>query len=125
MPSSVSPSRSVVGLVAVGGLLGSALRVAMLEALAAEGFPWGTIAVNLTGAALIGLILPRLRGRRDSMAIWVVGAGGAATTFSALTLDTVNLLEAGKMLSAIAYVILSVGGGFAIASGAVRLGSRR
>jgi CrcB protein len=59
------------------------------------------------------------------MAFWVVGAGGAATTFSALAVDTVDLIEAGQVMSAVGYVVLSIVGGFAIASGAVRAGARR
>lgn len=125
MPASAAPSRRVAGLVAVGGLLGSALRVGLFELIPADGFPWSTIAVNLFGAALIGVILPRLRGRRDAMAFWVVGVGGAATTFSALTVDVVTLLESGRAGAAVGYLVASLVGGFAVASGAVRAGRRR
>lgn len=124
MSSAVGPRTRLVRLVIIGGLIGSALRTVVLSAMPVDGFPWPTVVVNLTGVAVIGVALPRLRGRRDQMAFWVIGIGGAATTFSALTLDAIRLLEAGQFAALIGYVFASVVGGFLTASAAVHLGGR-
>lgn len=115
----------VLLVVAVGGLIGSAVREAVATAIPADGFPWNTLTVNLAGAALIGLLLARVRHRRVAMGFLVVGVGGSATTFSALVLDTVLLAEARRPVAAVVYLLLSVVGGFMLAAGTVRLGRRR
>lgn len=121
MPSSVVPTPRLIGLVMAGGLAGAAVRVAIAAVVPSDGFPWSTVAVNLAGAALIGWLLPRVRGRRHSMAFLVLGIGGTATTFSALTIDAMRLLEADRVAAVLGYLGLSVIGGFFLASAAIRV----
>ncbi len=125
MPNSVKPTSLLVSLVVAGGVAGSAIRVAFFELIPSDGFPWPTVAINLLGAGLIGLLLPRLRGRHHHMALAVLGVGGTATTFSTLTLDTVTLLEVGRYTAVLGYLTLSLVGGFLLAALGLRMGRVR
>jgi CrcB protein len=69
------------------------------------GFPWGTLAVNVSGAFLLGA----LHGAGASSATLLgVGALGAYTTFSSFAADTVGLAERGRRLRSAAYVVVTV-----------------
>lgn len=90
-------------LVAVGGALGSALRY--LVSLAAvtwlgPGFPWGTLAVNLAGSFLIGLVhqlaSDGLVLGEDARLFLATGVMGGLTTYSAFSYETVRLLQTGS-----------------------------
>lgn len=76
-------------LVAVGGALGSALRYAAASALDAR-FPRGTLAVNVAGSALLGLLVGL---GADGTAYALVGVGfcGGLTTWSAFAGQTHRL----------------------------------
>ena len=107
-------------LVGLGGALGSVLRFQTV-ALAARiwpAFPGGTIAVNLLGCFLIGLLgaLADKRGviSEEARLLLVTGLLGGFTTFSAFGLDTWKLAQAGKHLPALGNVLLSVLGGLAM-----------
>lgn len=76
MPTTVAPTRSLIARVALGGLVGSAIRVAAGAVIPDSTFPWDTVAVNLLGAFVIALLVPRLRGHRDRLALVVFGIGG-------------------------------------------------
>ena len=104
----------VIGLgSALGGLAryGCGLLAAALGAVA---FPWGTIVINLIGSFVIGgfatltgpdgrLYVPPL-GRQFVM----VGLCGGYTTFSAFSLETLDLAQRGRPLAALANVALSL-----------------
>lgn len=93
-------------LVALGGAIGACGRVWLSEAVArwlGEGFPWGTLVVNASGALAIGLLAARfLAGDgvaepwREAWAGLVVGVLGSYTTVSAFSLQTLLLLRAGQ-----------------------------
>lgn len=103
----------------VGGGLGSLARyltgLAFLQRFG-PGFPYGTLAINLAGCFLIGIIAElaqtRAYGIGSSTRLFlVVGVLGGFTTFSTFAYDAVTL--AGEALSgpAIVYVLASVAGG--------------
>ncbi|WP_210529071.1 fluoride efflux transporter FluC [Rubellimicrobium arenae] len=96
--------------VALGGALGASLRYLLLLAWPA---PWGTLAINLAGSFLIGLLaVPLLASGRDPhplAPLLVTGVLGGFTTFSAFSLDTLRLIEGGRTAAALAYVVGSVG----------------
>lgn len=76
-----------------------------------EGFPWATMAVNLTGSFLLGFLAGVLAGRLDDVVRYGVFFGllGGYTTFSTFSVDTVELLRVGEMIPAVMNVVLAVG----------------
>jgi CrcB protein len=109
---------SSYALVAVGGAAGSVLRFWLANAIqhrAGTAFPWGTIAVNLIGSFLIGFIFcATLEGARfAASAQWrnflMIGVLGGFTTFSAFSLQTLELWRAGNAMHALLNVLVSVG----------------
>ena len=101
-------------LVALGGALGSVLRHLVSIAAVAQlgtGFPYGTLAVNIVGSALIGLAAG-LGVTAEARLFLVTGLLGGFTTFSAFSLETGALFERSPALAAL-YVLASVGLGLA------------
>ena len=77
-----------------GGALGAAGRFwlgGMLLRQLGQGFPWGTLAVNLAGSFFAGFLIIWLEGRGPSAIYWraflLVGVMGGLTTFSALMVE--------------------------------------
>jgi CrcB protein len=103
--------------VAVGGAIGSMARlwlgvkVTLLTGLA---FPWGTILVNIIGSLVIGFVatLTGPNGRVavpvNAQAFVMVGLCGGFTTFSAFSLQTLELARDGRLVYAGANIMLSV-----------------
>jgi fluoride exporter len=85
-------------LVCVGGAVGSGLRY-LTGMLAVHwlgaGFPYGTLAVNLVGAFLIGLVQQLAGGLipEEARLLLVVGVLGGMTTYSAFAYETVRLMS--------------------------------
>ena len=79
-------------------------------ALGLDRLPGGTLAVNVIGSFLIGLVvnMPPLALAPDTRLFLTVGLAGGFTTFSAFSLQTMLLLQAGELPLAVAYVLLSV-----------------
>lgn len=104
--------------VMVGGAIGSGARFLTGQATLAAfgpGWPSGTLTVNLLGSLLMGVlagVLARFGGGGETWRL-LLGTGmlGGFTTFSAFALDTLNLVERGTSGTALAYVLISVGGG--------------
>jgi CrcB protein len=112
-------------LVALGGAVGSVLRYVISHAglvLLGAGFPWGTLAVNIVGSALIG-VFGALGIAGEARLLLVTGLLGGFTTFSAFSLETGVLWEKAPWL-AVVYVAASVLGGLA-AFGVCYWGFRR
>jgi CrcB protein len=102
-------------LVAAGGALGGVLRYAISGWIAkrvGETFPWGTLAVNASGAFLLALLMGAPASSADlSNGTWLllgVGVIGSYTTVSSLSLQTLSLARDGQPRMAAAYVGLSV-----------------
>ena len=93
--------------VALGGAIGSVLRylVGLLVA-----FPFGTLAVNVIGSVIIGMVWVHLadRGLQHWSPFLMTGILGGFTTFSAFTLDALRLVEEGRMTAAGTYVLASL-----------------
>lgn len=92
-------------LVALGGAAGSVLR--HLTVMAA-GAPLGTLAVNVAGSFAIGVLFVTLAGRGPLVPLFMAGVLGGFTTFSAFSLDTLKLWQAGQGGQALLYVGASV-----------------
>lgn len=106
--------------IAAGAVLGAWLRWGLglwLNAHAAR-MPWGTLAANLAGGYLVGLVLGLL-ALNPHWPDWVrlaviTGFLGALTTFSTFSAETVALLHAGRLATALGYAGLSLFGSFAL-----------
>lgn len=102
-------------LVMLGGAFGSGARHLVGRAtlgLFGPNYPWGTLAVNLIGGLLMGLLaggLVRFGEQGEQWRLLLgVGALGGFTTFSAFSLDVMVLFERGDTGAALAYVLASV-----------------
>jgi CrcB protein len=107
----------------VGGVLGALARVGLSEAAphGPDGWPWATFAVNMAGALLLGYFVTRLRDHpEDGLAhpFLTTGICGTLTTFSTLQLELFEMIDAGHLGLATAYVGATLVAGFAF----VRLG---
>ncbi|HBK05526.1 MAG TPA: fluoride efflux transporter CrcB [Acetobacteraceae bacterium] len=103
--------------VAVGGAIGSVGRFWLAGAMAAltgPRFPWGTLLINIVGSFVIGLVagitLPPARvGMSPDLRIFLMtGICGGFTTFSAFSLQTLELIQGGDVVAALGYAIGSV-----------------
>ncbi len=104
--------------VALGSALGGMARYAIVLATVKMGggvFPWGTLGINMLGSFIIGLVfaltLPdgALSTGMNFRAFVMTGLCGGFTTFSAFSLQSLQLLRDGYYKAAIAYMIGSVG----------------
>lgn len=100
--------------VAAGGALGALARhgVGVLAVTFGGGaFPWSTLAVNVSGAWALGLLMSLLPATSIRPAVRVgltIGFCGGYTTFSTFAHETVTLARAGNLPSAIGYVGVSL-----------------
>ena len=103
--------------VAAGGALGSLARfwlAAAMTILTGPRFPWGTLLINVLGSFIIGLVAavtltPARIGMHPDLRIFLmVGVCGGFTTFSAFSLQTLELLRATEFWPAAGYVVGSV-----------------
>ncbi|MEW6353343.1 MAG: fluoride efflux transporter CrcB [Pseudomonadota bacterium] len=111
--------------IAAGGAVGSLLRFWMssgVYALLGRNFPYGTLLVNVLGCLLMGALFVLLTERLSLGPVWraalLIGVLGGFTTFSAFSMETVNLIEEGAHFKAVLNVIASV----ALCVGATWLG---
>lgn len=101
--------------IAAGGAIGALLRYWTSLAVYSRfgtGFPYGTLVVNILGSLLMGFLyiwlLERLAAGPAVRAFLLVGVLGAFTTFSAFSLETLNLIENGQSGKALLNVAVSV-----------------
>ena len=104
----------------LAGMLGGLVRFQFTKYLpASPDFPWGTLLVNYLGIfCLVYLVKGYLVFKGSSKGvILALGTGfcGGLTTFSSLILDAVKILDTGRYLSLVTYLLLSVGGGLLFA----------
>ncbi len=105
--------------VMVGGAVGSGARYLTgraMTALLGAGYPFGTLAVNLVGGLLMGVLVGVL-ARNSAPEGWrlLIGVGvlGGFTTFSSFSLDVVTMAERGAPGLALGYILVSVIGSIA------------
>ena len=102
--------------VIVGGAIGTFARYAISVAAIpySRDLPWGTIGINILGSFIIGLFgtLTLAQGRfpvSENMRLFVmIGLCGGFTTFSAFSLQTLDLIRSGAMVRAGANIVASV-----------------
>jgi fluoride exporter len=103
--------------VAIGGALGSVARfwlTGVMTVLTGPWFPWGTLLINVLGSFVIGVatgftLTPVRIAMHPDLRIFVMtGLCGGFTTFSAFSLQTLELMQAGEVAPALGYAIGSV-----------------
>ena len=101
-------------LVMSGGAIGAGLRYGLSRALPVgqSGWPWATFAANVLGGLAMGVLAAWvLRGDHsaESLRLFVgVGVLGGFTTFSAFSLEMMQMVERGQMGLAAGYAFASV-----------------
>jgi fluoride exporter len=121
----ISAGQARIAVIAAGGLIGTLARAGLAEALPprAGHWPWATFVVNLGGAFILGWLLTRLAERTAPSRHWRFFAGtgfcGALTTFSTFQIETLNFVRDGDVGLAIAYPLVSIAAGMALAVGGV------
>ena len=101
--------------IAVGGAVGSILRyLVQIQCTHWFGsrFPLGTLIINTIGSLLTGflfiVLLERYSVSSEIRLALMTGLLGGFTTFSAFSLETIDLIQQGSFLSAASNIILSV-----------------
>ncbi|HEX7058295.1 MAG TPA: fluoride efflux transporter CrcB [Solirubrobacterales bacterium] len=100
-----------------GGVLGALARVGLAEAAphGPGGWPWATLVVNMAGALALGYFFARLHDHpEDSVAhpFLTTGVCGTLTTFSTLQLELFEMIDAGRLGLAAAYIGLTLAAGY-------------
>ena len=99
-------------LVGFGGGLGSILRYVSSLLITTKIFPYATLAVNITGSFIIGMVFALSIKDAAITNNWklflATGICGGFTTFSAFSLENMGLLQSGKYGLAFTYIGLSI-----------------
>lgn len=102
-------------IVGTGSFVGGAFRYALsvfMKHLCGQGFPWGTLAVNLVGSLVFGMVFA-LFGKHSATAhpvclLLTTGLCGGFTTFSTFAHESVQMLQSGHLGAFAAYVSASI-----------------
>ncbi|MCX5709714.1 MAG: fluoride efflux transporter CrcB [Candidatus Omnitrophica bacterium] len=105
----------------IGGTIGTLARYLLsgfIYRVFGTSFPYGTLAVNLSGCFIIGFLVSVSENKflLDSNAklLLMIGFCGAFTTFSTIILETNNLIKDGESIRAFANILSSVVVGFLV-----------
>jgi fluoride exporter len=105
---------AVIGAGAVGALL----RYAASRVGARSGWPWPVLLVNVVGSLVAGVAF-----HTDAALVVVTGFCGGLTTFSTLSVETIQLIADGRRRAAAASVVLNLVIGIAAAAAGWMVGS--
>lgn len=123
---------SSIGLVVVGGAIGTLARYLLSAAIpAVDGIPLGIFVINVVGAFLLGMLLAALsrsgpdHGWRRSVRLGVgTGVMGGFTTYSTFAVGADGLFTGSHVGLGIAYAVATVIVGAAASFAGIALGSR-
>lgn len=121
-----------LGLVALGGAIGTGVRAAIAAAFpAVDGIGWAILVINVVGAFCMGVLLESLAlrgpdaGARRTLRLFVgTGVLGGFTTYSTLVDDTAKLLDTGRWGAGTGYALASVVLGVAAAAAGAWIAGR-
>ena len=115
-------------MIGAAGALGAMSRYGLgqfAERFSTGSWPVGTLAANLVGCLVLGLVMEGLQIRdavsREVGLALTVGFLGAFTTFSTFGHETIELFERGQAGIALTYVVVSVVAGCGLCFVGVRL----
>ena len=102
--------------VGAGSFIGGAARYLVSLAMKGIGkgvpFPWATLAVNLAGCLMIGLLWGILTRNATETTSWglflTVGLCGGFTTFSTFSKEALTMLQTGQILAFATYIAISI-----------------
>lgn len=101
-------------LIGTGSFIGGIFRYALVhfvQSRATTAFPFGTLAVNLVGCFVIGLVFAlseHSKINEEWRMFLAAGICGGFTTFSAFSLETFGMLRTGMAWYACLYILVSV-----------------
>jgi fluoride exporter len=105
-------------LIFIGGGLGAVARWGVGVAAArllGTAWPWGTLGVNVAGSFAMGLVMGHLmrngigaQSNENLRLFFATGLLGGFTTFSAFSLETVKMIDAGRWPDGAIYAVASV-----------------
>jgi CrcB protein len=108
-------------IVGTGSFIGGAMRYLLstyMKNICSQGFPWGTLAVNLLGCFLFGIFFAIFskNSSTDSTLYLLLTTGicGGFTTFSTFANESVQMLQNGNITGFIGYVATSILFGLAL-----------
>jgi CrcB protein len=118
-----------LGAIYVGGVLGALARVGLAQATphGPGDWPWGTFAVNMLGAMLLGYFFARLGDHpEESLAhpFLTTGICGTLTTFSTVQLELFEMVDDGHLALALAYLCATLVAGFVCVRAGIALERR-
>lgn len=125
-PSTVS----VLAVISVGGVIGALARYQAGRSwpVPPAGFPWSTVAVNVSGCLLIGVLLTVLTERPGAHPLirpfLATGVLGGYTTFSTYTVDLHRLVTTGHAGTAGLYLVGTLAAALAATTLGMQLGRR-
>lgn len=101
--------------IALGGAFGAMSRAYVsgnLTKLLGTEYPFATLVINIFGSFLMGVFAVIIIDHFKMPGYWrelvMVGFLGAFTTFSTFSMEGLNLLHSGQLMTAISYFVLSV-----------------
>ena len=99
-------------LIGLGGGIGSMCRYTVSLLLVNKSFPVATLLINISGSFIIGLVAAYALKNEWFAANWklflATGICGGFTTFSAFSLENLQLVQQGKYLWALLYIAASI-----------------
>ena len=102
-------------IVGIGSFIGGTLRYGistLMKQVCHQGFPWGTLLVNLLGCLVIG-VLYALFSKYSSLSnpwclLLTTGLCGGFTTFSTFANESIQMLQGGNIIGFVSYIATSI-----------------
>ena len=108
-------------IVGIGSFIGGALRYlisTLFKQYCTQGFPWGTLLVNLMGCFIFGAIFALFSKYSSTSHPWCLllttGLCGGFTTFSTFAYESVLMLQQENLSGFISYVATSLIAGISL-----------